>query len=102
LTLTKPGVTFYTCATFGEAATKSPVDIEGFVNLHLVTFDRNDFDLWQIQILKGNCGVKLHKPAKFGEHRTINLGGVVEETNKQTTKQTNGSQYDSDDTMYIC
>jgi hypothetical protein len=68
------------CATFGEAATDM-TDSQGFVNLH------NDLDFCKIQTLSGNPRVKLHTSAKIGEHRAIDLGGVVEQTNKQSDRQ---------------
>jgi hypothetical protein len=50
------GVNFYTCAKFGEAATNSPGDIEGFGNSHLVTFDPKDLDLFQTGHLSDRPG----------------------------------------------
>ena len=49
-----------------------------------LTFDPNDLDLSKNEPLKGNFGVNLHAPTKFGEGRRQGLGGVGEQTDKQT------------------
>ena len=45
-------------------------------------------DLFKKEPLKGNSEVHLHTPTKFGEDLSKDLGGVGEQTNKQTNWQT--------------
>ena len=52
-----------------------------------MTFDLDDLDLSKNKHLKLISGVALHLPSKFGEDRPKDLGGVGEQTNKQTDKR---------------
>ena len=52
-------------------------------NINL-TFDLDDLDLSKNEPLKVISGDALHLPSKFGEDRPKDLGGVGEQTNKQT------------------
>jgi hypothetical protein len=47
-----------------------------------------DLNLWKIRPPSGIPGASLHPYVKFGEDWAIGLGGVGEETNKQTNRQT--------------
>ena len=49
-----------------------------------LTFDLDDLDLSKNEPLKLISGAALHLPSKFGEDRPKDLGGVGEQTNKQT------------------
>ena len=49
-------------------------------------------DLFKKEPLKGNSEVHLHTPTKFGEDPSKDLGGVREQTNKQTDRQTNAAR----------
>ena len=51
-----------------------------------MTFDLDDLDLSKNEPLKLISGAALHLPSKFGEDRPKDLGGVGEQTNKQTDK----------------
>ena len=55
-------------------------------NINL-TFDLDDLDLSKNEPLKLISGAALHLPSKFGEDRSKDLGGVGEQTNKQTDKR---------------
>ena len=64
-----------------------PVQKPGVVCSEKVTFDpliRWPVDLFKKEPLKGNSEVHLHTPTKFGEDPSKDLGGVGEQTNKQT------------------
>ena len=52
-----------------------------------LTFDLDDLDLSNNEPLKVISGAALHLPSKFGEDRPKDLGGVGEQTNKQTNKR---------------
>ena len=52
-----------------------------------MTFDLDDLDLSKNEPLKLISGAALHLPSKFGEDRSKDLGGVGEQTNKQTDKR---------------
>ena len=52
-----------------------------------LTFDLDDLDLSKNEPLKLISGAALHLPSKFGEDRPKDLGGVGEQTNKQTDKR---------------
>ena len=59
----------------------------GVVCSEKVTF--NPLTHWPVNLfkkeqLKGNSEVHLHTPSKFGEDPSKDLGGVGEQTNKQT------------------
>ena len=59
----------------------------GVVCSEKVTFDpltRWPVELFKKEPLKGNSGVHLHTPTKFGEDLSKDLGGVGEQTNAQT------------------
>ena len=49
-----------------------------------VTFDLDDLDLSKNEPLKLISGAALHLLSKFGEDRPKDLGGVGEQTNRQT------------------
>ena len=49
-----------------------------------LTFDLDDLDLSKNEPLKLISGADHHLPSKFGEDRSKDLGGVGEQTNKQT------------------
>ena len=52
-------------------------------NINL-TFDLDDLDLSKNEPLKLISGAALHLPSKFGEDQPKDLGGVGEQTNRQT------------------
>jgi hypothetical protein len=64
------------CARFGEAATCSPGGIEGFVNLHLMTFDPNDPDLCQNGHLGDKPGATFSMCVKFCQAATKSPGDI--------------------------
>ena len=57
-----------------------------------LTFDPSDLDLSKNEPLKGNFEVTLHPPTKFGGGRPKDAGGVGEQTDRQTDRQTNVAQ----------
>ena len=61
----------------------------GVVCSEKVTFDPLTFSK---EPLKGNSKVHLHTPTKFGEDPSKDLGGVGEQINKQTDRQTNAAR----------
>ena len=52
-----------------------------------LTFDLDDLDLSKNEPLKPISGAALHLPSKFRKDRPKDLGGVGEQTNKQTDKR---------------
>ena len=58
-------------------------------------------DLLKKEPLKGNSEVHLHSASKFGEDPSKDLGGVGEQTNKQTDRQTNAARIIVWFTIYI-
>ena len=68
----------------------SPCEPNGSGELKTInlTFDFDDLGLSKNEPLKLISGAALHLPSKFGEDRPKDLGGVGEQTNKQTNKQT--------------
>ena len=68
--------------TFREAVIK--VEVANFGAAMDTLIDEDVSTRWP---LKGNSEVHLHTPTKFGEDPSKDLGGVGEQTNKQTDKR---------------
>ena len=84
------GATLNLPTKFGEDRPKDLGEVgeqtEKNNNINL-TFDLDDLDLSKKEPLELISGAALHLPSKFGEDRSKDLGGVGEQTNKQTDKR---------------
>ena len=84
LTLTKYD-TSVTLLGSNYICARNLVKIGAFLRIWPLT--PNDLDLCQIQPLSGNSGVNPHTPTKFRQERPKDLGGVGEQTDRQTNKR---------------
>ena len=70
-----------------RATPGTPASIYNIVESESDPLTRRPVDVFEKEPLKGNSEVHLHTPTKFGEDRSKDLGGDMEQTDRQTDKR---------------